>query len=149
VHKLLGTDLVVLGSYLDINGNVRVDMRLQDAVQGETLATISDTGTEEQIFTLVNRLGAQLREKCGAGAMSSADVATVAASHAVNPKAAQLYADGLARLRAFDARGARDLLSKAAAEEPGYAPTHVALSAAWETLGYAAKAKAEIQKAAE
>ena len=149
VHKLLGTDLVVLGSYLDINGKLRVDLRVQDTSQGETLATISETGTETEIFALVNRLGSDLREKCGAGSISSADVATLAASHPANPKAAQLYADGLARLRAFDALGARDALLKAIAEEPGYAPSHVALSSAWETLGYAAKAKEEIQRAAE
>jgi TolB-like protein len=149
VHKLLGTELVVLGSYLDMNGSVRVDVRVQDAVQGETVATISETGSEDQIFTLVNRLGTQLREKCGGGSISSADVATIAASHPVNPRAAQLYADGLARLRAFDALGARDSLVKAIAEQPGYAPSHVALSSALETLGYAAKANEEIQKAAD
>jgi eukaryotic-like serine/threonine-protein kinase len=149
VHKLLGTELVVLGSYLDMHGSVRVDVRVQDAVQGETVATISETGSEDQIFTLVNRLGAQLREKCGGGSISSADVATIAASHPVNPRAAQLYADGLARLRAFDALGARDSLVKSIAEEPRYAPSHVALSSALETLGYAAKANEEIQKAAD
>lgn len=149
VHKLLGTDLVVLGSYLDIHGSVRVDLRVQDAAQGETLATISETGTEEQIFTLVSQLGSQLREKCGVGSISSADVAAVAASRPTNPRAAQLYADGLTRLRVFDALGARDILLKAIAEEPGYAPSHVALSSAWGTLGYAAKAKEEIQRAAD
>jgi tetratricopeptide (TPR) repeat protein/TolB-like protein len=149
VRELLGTDLVVLGSFLDVGGNLRIDLRVQDAAQGETLATISETGTEEQIFPMVNRLGAQLREKCGARSISSDEVATVAASHPNNAKAAQLYADGLARLRSFDALGARDILLKAIAEEPDYAPSHVALSSAWETLGYAAKAKEEIQKAAE
>jgi TolB-like protein len=41
IHKNLGSDLVVLGSYLDLAGQVRLDLRLQDAAKGETIATIS------------------------------------------------------------------------------------------------------------
>jgi serine/threonine protein kinase len=149
VHKLLGADMVVLGSYLDLQGSLRVDLRVQDAARGETLATISESGTEKDIFTLVNQLGAQLRQKCGVASISPADAATIAASHPADPRAAQLYADGLARLRAFDALGARDILLPAIAAEPNYAPSHVALSSAWDTLGYAAKAKEEILTAAE
>jgi TolB-like protein len=149
VRKILGNDLVVLGSYLDLRGTVRVDVRVQDAVSGETLATLSDTGKEDQIFGLVTRLGAQLRDKCGAGPISSADVAAAGAAHPTNQKAAALYADGLARLRAFDALAARELLVRAIVEEPDFAPAHVALSSAWQALGYSARAKDEIQKAAQ
>ena len=48
IHKNLGTDLVVLGTYLAIaeTGKIRLDLRLQDAVAGVTLASFTDTGTE-------------------------------------------------------------------------------------------------------
>src|SRR5207247_3876178 len=46
---------------------------------------------------------------------------------------------GLAQLRVFDALGARDLLEKAVAIDPGYALAHAALGEAWASLGYQAR----------
>ncbi|HTE89463.1 MAG TPA: protein kinase [Terriglobales bacterium] len=149
VYRSLGSTLVVLGSYLDIDGQVRVDLRVQNATNGETVATLTDTGTEAQIFVLVNRLGTQLRGKCGAGSVSPSQAAALEASHPANPEAARLYADGLARLRSFDALGARDLLLKAVAEEPDFALSHAALGSAWQSLGYQTKAKEQVQMASD
>ena len=149
VYRSLGSTLVVLGSYLDIDGQVRVDLRVQNATNGETVATLTDTGTEAQIFVLVNRLGERLRGKCGAGSVSPSQAAALEASHAANPEAARLYADGLARLRSFDALGARDLLLKAVAEEPHFALSHAALGSAWQALGYQTKAKEQVQMASD
>lgn len=42
IRQNLGTDDVILGSYLPVgNGLIRLDLRLQDAVAGETLASVS------------------------------------------------------------------------------------------------------------
>src|SRR6202790_3165863 len=57
VHSILGTNLVVLGSYLDLDGQIRVDVRVQDAAAGETVAKFSQVGTEAQLFDLVRHLG--------------------------------------------------------------------------------------------
>ena len=50
IRNHLGTDLVVVGSYLAMGktggGKIRLDFRLQDAVVGETIASVSETGTE-------------------------------------------------------------------------------------------------------
>src|SRR5436305_2464895 len=63
----LGTDAVVLGSYSTIPGpgsrQIRLDLRLQDAVRGETTATVAETGTESQLFDLVARVGKRLRRE--------------------------------------------------------------------------------------
>ena len=44
LRKNLGTDYVVLGSYLDLGkdagGQIRLDLRLQDATAGETIASV-------------------------------------------------------------------------------------------------------------
>src|ERR1039457_7426239 len=64
VYRNLGSDLVVLGSYLRIGDTLRVDLQLQDAGGGETIAALSETGAESQLLDLVNRAGEQLREKC-------------------------------------------------------------------------------------
>src|SRR4029078_8209046 len=51
VYKVLGSDVIVLGSYLEIGGQIRVNFRVQDA-SGETIATESEQGTQSQFFDL-------------------------------------------------------------------------------------------------
>ena len=148
IRKNVGTDDVVVGSYLALgNGQVRVDLRLQDAASGETLASVADSGKEDEVPDLAARVGEKLREKLGAGSVTTADAGVVRASLPSNPEAARLYSEGLAKLRVFDALGARDLLEKAVTVDPAYAPAHSALAAAWSALGYDAKAKDEAKKA--
>jgi tetratricopeptide (TPR) repeat protein/TolB-like protein len=151
VRKNLGSDFVVLGSYLDMGkesgGQVRLDLRLQDATAGETIASVSETGTEAQLLDLVSRTGSELREKLGAGRVTTADAGPVRASTPSDPEAARLYAEGLKKLRAFDALKARDLLEKAVCAEPKFPLSHSALAEVWSRLGYDRKAKDETQKA--
>jgi serine/threonine protein kinase/tetratricopeptide (TPR) repeat protein len=148
IRQNLGSDDVVLGSYLPLgNGLLRLDLRLQDAVAGVTLASVSEKGTEAEIDDLVNKAGAELRAKLGIGALSEAQSALVRASLPANPEAARLYSEGLQKLRLFDAQAARDLLEKAAALDSTYAPTHSALAEAWSNLGYDAKAKDQVKQA--
>jgi serine/threonine protein kinase/Tfp pilus assembly protein PilF len=151
LRKMLGTDFVVLGSYTalgkDSGGQIRLDLRLQDASTGETLGSFSATGTEAQLFDIVSRAGAQLREKLGVGALSEADAKSLRAAVATEPEASRLYAEGLTKLRVFDALTARDLLQKAVAADPKYGLAHEALSAAWVALGYDAKAREEAKQA--
>jgi tetratricopeptide (TPR) repeat protein/class 3 adenylate cyclase/TolB-like protein len=147
VYKNLGSDLVVLGSYLDMGGQVRVDLHLQDAVKGGTLTSVSETGSETQLLDLVNRAGSELRAKCGVGEITPAERVHVRNGVTVNPDATRLYGEGLRKLRLFDALAARDLLEKAVQSEPDAAVVHSALGAAWERLGYDGKSKAEANKA--
>jgi DNA-binding winged helix-turn-helix (wHTH) protein/tetratricopeptide (TPR) repeat protein len=151
VRNRLGTDVVVLGSYTSLGGkskgNIRVDIRLQDAAAGETLAEVATTGTEDDLFDLVSRAGTQLREKLGLGATSTAEAVSVKASLPANPEAARLYAEGLARLRVFDALAARDLLRQAIAADPQYPLARAALATAWSALGYDKKAREEANNA--
>jgi eukaryotic-like serine/threonine-protein kinase len=148
IRQNLGSDDVILGSYLPLgDGLLRLDLRLQDAVAGETLASVSEKGKESEIDDMISRAGAELRTKLGVGALSEAQSALVRASLPANPSAARLYSEGLQKLRLFDALAARDLLDKAVAIEPGYAPAHSALAQAWSTLGYDDKAKEQAQRA--
>jgi len=148
IRQNLGSDDVILGSFLPLgNGLLRFDVRLQDAVVGETLASISEKGSESEIDSLVSKAGAELRAKLGIAALSDAESAVVRASLPSNPEAARLYSEGLQKLRLFDALNARDLLEKAAVLAPEHAPTHSALAEAWATLGYDAKAKDQAKKA--
>jgi tetratricopeptide (TPR) repeat protein/tRNA A-37 threonylcarbamoyl transferase component Bud32 len=151
IRKNLGADLVVLGSYLALGkesgGQIRLDLRLQDALAGETIAATSESGTEAKLFDLVSQAGAHLREKLGVGEVPAGEAQVVKASLPSSPEAARLYAEGLAKLRLFDARAARGLLEKAVLAEPQNALAHSALAAAWSALGYDAKATEEAKKA--
>jgi eukaryotic-like serine/threonine-protein kinase len=150
IRQNLGSDDVVLGSYLPLpNGLLRLDVRLQDAVAGETLASVSEKGNESEIDSLVSKAGAELRVKLGVGALSDAQSATVRASLPSSPEAARLYSSGLQKLRLLDARVARECLEQAAALDPNHAPTHAALAEAWSLLGYESKAKDQAKRALE
>jgi len=151
VRRRLGSDFVVLGSYLDLGaafaGDVRLDVRLQDTARGETLTSVSAQGTEQQLADLVSRSGARLRERLGLPTMLPAESNSVRSALPSNTAAARLYSQGLIKLRSFDALAARDLLSQAAADDPGYPLAHAALSQAWLALGYDAQGREEAKKA--
>jgi DNA-binding winged helix-turn-helix (wHTH) protein/tetratricopeptide (TPR) repeat protein len=151
IRKNLGTDYVVTGSYAmlggESGGQLRLDLRLQDARTGETLVAISESGSELSLFGLVTNAGEQLRSKLGAGAVTTEQAAEVATALPSKSDAARFYWQGLAQLQVFNALAARDLLLKAVAAEPTYALSHSALAAAWAQLGYDANANAEAKKA--
>ncbi|HEV2380410.1 MAG TPA: winged helix-turn-helix domain-containing protein [Terriglobia bacterium] len=153
IRKNLGADYVVLGSYLDLGqaagGQVRLDLRLQDARAGSTLAAVSETGNEAGLFDLVARTGKEMREKLGAGEVTAEQATIARASALSNPEAARLYAEGLTKLRSFDALGARDLLQQSIRIEPGFPLAHAALSEVWRILGDLDKTTEESGKAFE
>jgi len=148
IRANLNADDVVVGSYLPLGkGQIRLDLRVQDAVRGETLASVSEKGAEDQIDLLISRAGSTLREKLGVRAVSGAEAAQVKATLPTKPEAARLYFEGLAELRAFDAQTGRDLLQKSVNIEPDFALSHGELATAWERLGEIEKARAEARKA--
>lgn len=150
IRQNLGSDDVVVGSFLPLgNGVLRLDLRMQDAIAGETLISVSEKGSESEIDTLVSKAGAELRAKLGVAALSEEQSALVRTSLPSNPEAARLYAEGLQKLRVFDALAARDLLEKAVALDPSHAPTYSALAQAWSTLGYDDQAKQHAKRALE
>jgi eukaryotic-like serine/threonine-protein kinase len=151
IRTHLGSDIVLLGSYLDTGkdsgGRIRIDVRLQDATKGETIAVISRDGNDSSLPELVTETGADLRQKLGIADVSATELSRVAASTPANPEATRLYAEGLAKLQAYDALSARDLLEKAIVADPNHALSHSALAQVWSQLGYDKKAEGEAKKA--
>ena len=148
IRQNLDIDEVVLGSYVPLGeGMIRLDLRLQDAVAGETLASVSEKGPQAQLDELVSQAGAEVRAKLGISGLSESESEVVKASMPSNSAAAQLYVQGITRLRAFDNLGARELLQKSIALEPNFSLSHDALASAWGRLGYDVKAREEAKKA--
>ena len=151
LHSDVGADYVVLGSYTALGKagkrRIRLDLRLQDARAGETIAEEAVTGSEEDLFDLVAEAGTRLRQRFDVAALGTEDAVRVRASLPSNAEAARLYAEGLEKLRTFDALAARALLMKAVAADPKNAIIHAALASAWSRLGYDAKSQQEAKQA--
>src|SRR5262245_25941963 len=150
IRNYLGADVLIFGSYLVQNGTpskVRMDLRLQDSVRGNLLATISDEGYPTDLLDLVSRTGAELREKLGVRQLAKTEAGAVRAALPANPRASRAYSEALEKLRLFDALGAQPLLEDAVKADPEYALAHSALATSWSMLGYSAKAKEEAKKA--
>jgi tetratricopeptide (TPR) repeat protein/predicted Ser/Thr protein kinase len=147
IYDRLGSDLVVLGSYVQAGDGIRLDFRMQDALAGETLLTFSENGKSSELLDLVSRTGTDLRAKLALASITPGDVAGVLATLPSTTDATRLYALGLEKLRVFDSQSARELLQKAVEADPNYALAHAALSRAWSALGYDAHATEEARKA--
>jgi len=140
IRKNIGVDEIVVGSYLaQEDGKLRVDLNLEDAVTGQIVDSVTESGTETQISDLISNAGTALRGKLGAGEVSSDQAAALKAALPASPEAARFYSEGLAKERAFDDLAARDRLQKAIAIEPNFALAHSALARVWKDLGYDAK----------
>jgi DNA-binding winged helix-turn-helix (wHTH) protein/tetratricopeptide (TPR) repeat protein/TolB-like protein len=153
LRTVLGADMVVLGSYLTLNGpsgpQIRLDLRVLKLPEGEAVASLSEVGKQADLFEMVSRIGVRLRRELGLDGLRPSEARAVQALHPENPEAARLHAEALARLRASNPLEARDLLEKAVRIEPASAVIHSLLSRAWGDLGYDALAREEAGKAAD
>jgi len=153
IHKDLGADEVVVGSFLVMGkggqGSLRIDARVQDVKAGDTIAAVSESGSQADLADLVSRASSELRQKLGIGVLPESERNAIGTSLPSNPAAIRLYSEGIARLRALDAKRARDLLERAAAADPNHALTHAFLATSLANLGYEAQARAEATKAFE
>jgi eukaryotic-like serine/threonine-protein kinase len=151
IRNSLGADLVAFGSYTVANQQpdrqIRLDVQVFETATGQMIARFSETGSELDIFGLISRAGAVLREKLGVPSLSPTEVGQVRSSLPSNTRAAELYAQGLARLRTYDALAASDLFGRAIDTDPDNPLSHSALADAWSALGYEAKAKGEASRA--
>ncbi len=150
IRRNVGADLVVTGSYVTVgegdNATLRLDIRIQDAQQGQTLSAVSESGKSSELLAIVSRAGGTLRDRLGMTPAPDA-MASLRASQPSSPEAARFYAEGLMHLHRFDALGARTLFEQAIQADPKYPLAHSALATTWSALGYDSKAKEEASKA--
>ena len=148
-----GADVVVLGAYTPLPGKgerrIRLDLRVQDTANGETIAEEAITGDQNNLFDLAAQAGTRLRRRLGLTANSFGDANEARVALPSDQQSARLYVEGRAKLWAFDFLGARDLLLKAVAADSEFPLAHSALSEAWWHLGYQTNARAEAQRARE
>jgi tetratricopeptide (TPR) repeat protein/DNA-binding winged helix-turn-helix (wHTH) protein len=153
VRNHLGSNIVVLGSYLTVGKSgdkkIRINLQVQDTKTAETIAAVSEDGAEADLAELVSKSGDRLRTILHVSDVTANDAVHVRATLPTNSKAARLYAEALERLRSFDALTARDLLLQAITVDPNHALSHALLSECWSDLGYDLKAQEEGKKAVD
>lgn len=152
IRDMLGADLLVSGSYLALgeesNSRIRLDLRVSGEKR-ELVASLAEVGSEPELFEMVSRTGAKLRQALGFAEPSPEQAQAVRALQPAGSEALRLYAEGLERMRSFDAPRAVELLRQAAEADPGSAVIRADLAKALGELGYDAQAVAEAKKAVE
>jgi eukaryotic-like serine/threonine-protein kinase len=153
LRKDPGADDVVVGSYaaIDTKGSkrIRLDIRVQDTETGDTVAEDAVSGSEEELFEMVSRAGADLRTSLGVYPLQPDDAKQVRASLPVNNAAVKAYSEGMTKLWAFDFTGAREDFTKALKADPNYPLAHAALSDAYWHTGYISKSASEAKLAVD
>jgi DNA-binding winged helix-turn-helix (wHTH) protein/tetratricopeptide (TPR) repeat protein/TolB-like protein len=149
LHDALGADLVVVGSFLPIQGSIRVDLRVIELPNGDTVTSVAEVGAQNGLFDLMSRTGESLRRSLGVTSVSPEQVREAQALRPSSSDSSRLYAEGLRALRAYDPPGALRHLQQAVEIDPKSAVIHSALSQTWTVLGYDARAGEEARKALE
>ena len=146
IRRAVNADLVVAGSYLfTSDGDIRIDVHLQDTQTGETIASVSEKGKD--LDTLVRNASEELRAKIGIGGVSLEDAQGVRATLPSGIEAQKEYSEGLAKMHIADFVAARDHLEKAVLADPNSAVAHSTLAAAYTALGYDEKARQSARNA--
>lgn len=150
IARNLGTDLVLTGSYLEEQGGrLRLQVLLQDARTGETVAWAREAGTREELTGLATAAARGLQATLGGGSAAPAAPAAPDATLAASAESLHLYAGALERLRLWDAPAALALLERAAAIDPRSPFVQDALADAAFRLGFEARAREASGRAAE
>jgi eukaryotic-like serine/threonine-protein kinase len=146
-------DLVLMGTYLALGpagaSTLRLDLSLRDTASGETVAHLTEVGSEQDLLALLSRVGSTLRQHLGLEPLTPEQARRVRGAMPSHPEAARLYAEGLAALRDYEAALAVERLEQVVEREPGFALAHSALAAACQALFLAERAKAAARRAFE
>jgi DNA-binding winged helix-turn-helix (wHTH) protein/tetratricopeptide (TPR) repeat protein/TolB-like protein len=151
LRRQLAVDYVVTGGYFASNKNdsaVRLDLALQDARSGATVATFTHTGSADDLPSLAGKAGADLRRGLNIKPQSVEEQRLVANARPPSTDVMRHIGFGLDALHRYDAARARDELLQAVTDAPDYAPSYVYLAKAWSELGYDQKALAAAKQAA-
>ena len=155
IRRILHSEYVISGAYVAMGSAggdaIHIDVHLQDADTGEAIASLGEDGTIGNLPELLRKVATDLRGRLGVQSEAPASGAGAQATAGLpsNPEALRNYTEGVAKLRVFDALGARELLERAVALEPNLALPHMGLARAWELLGYDEKARGEAKLAVE
>lgn len=153
LQQRIGAHYVLSGAYL-VSGStdapqLRVDLTLQDAKRGKSLATLSHVAAVNDLPHLIASMGSELRSHFGGLSADASAVSQLAAAQPPTAEVARHFGFALQALDQYDAARARDEMLQVISQSPGYAPAHLQLARAWSMLGFRVKALAAAKQAAQ
>lgn len=153
IRKLGGADFVVSGSYATLAAKdrrrLRLDIKVQDAVTGELVASFGESTAEEQFIDLIPIAAGAIRKQLGLQATTPELSGTFLTAIAMRPEARRLYFEGLGKLRLLDAQAARPSLEAAQTLEPKSPLVQAALAETLTILGYQRQAREYAKRSLE
>jgi TolB-like protein len=128
VGKLLGAQLMVLGSFFDLGPTLRVDARLVDVETGKILHTVGATARNDDFLDVERQLATDLGEALRHQTASAPHPAASPTGHRPPPRPARLktgtvlkYSRALALVDKKDDKAARAALKDVLVEQPDFA----------------------------
>lgn len=154
IRLATGADMLVSGSYLALGegsaSRIRLDLRVtRTDGAGELIASLAEMGSEPELFEMVSRTGAKLRQKLAFDEPSPQQAQAARALQPAGADAVRLYTEGVDLLIGFEAPQALELLRQAAEADPGSAVIRSALARALADLGHDEEAAEEAKRAFE
>jgi TolB-like protein len=146
IRDRLGSNAVIVGSYLPSGDQLTLIVVVQDLALGTT-KRFEVKGVSTELPALAAQAGAKIRE-----ALRISSVELAKQQFAVLPKngeAARAFVEGSEALQRFDYRTAKDRLTFATQKEPDFAPAYIALADANVGLFDAEGGRSAARKAIE
>ncbi len=155
LRQALAADVIVTATYRLAtgaqagSGRLQLALALWDASTGEQRSSLEREGEQGQLFDLATRASAAILQALQLPPLQPPSAAAAQAEFPSDPEASRAYVEGLTRLRAYDAAGARERLERAAALAPDHALARAALAQALAQLGYDRLARENATRAFE
>lgn len=126
IGKLVGAKFMVLGGFIDLFGDFRIDARIVDVETGELVKTDNVTAKREQLYRLVVELSTQLTQNVNLPPLDN-EAALQEQAREIPTEALTLYSRAIFFEDRGDTERAIDLYSRAVVEFPGYSEAEEAL----------------------
>ncbi len=126
IGKLVGAKFMVLGGFVDLFGDFRIDARIVDVETGELVKTDNVTAKREQLYRLVVELSTQLTQNVNLPPLDN-EAALQEQAREIPTEALTLYSRAIFFEDRGDTERAIDLYSRAVVEFPGYSEAEEAL----------------------
>ncbi len=147
----LGSDLncdhAVVGAYLVKGNRIHLDLRVVNLLSGESEQESSFEQPEQALLPMLAAVGDRAASSLGITGDTSGQ--SRALTSGLNPAAYKLYAEGVARNRLYDFKGAINDLQQSTAADPTFPLAHLELSLAWTARGQEKQAAVEAERAVQ
>ena len=143
--KMLGADTVVIGSYAEMTGELRINVRVVQVETAGVLHAVDATGVNNRVFQLVDRLAERLVTELGIG-LNPVERQRMSLDETSSLKAAEYFVRGgdyYSQYNRASYEKALECYREAIRLDPKYAKAYAAMGDVLATLGFSRKKAGE------